>query len=109
MEYTLSEEEQSCPECGSKMHLIGYDERREIDIIPASVKVVVHAQGIYGCRRCEKENMHVLVKKAEVPAPVIKGGAASASSIAHIMTQKYMQGVPVIPPGALVHQRGNKA
>ena len=95
LEYTLSEEERSCPECGGKMHLIGYDERREIEIIPASVKVVVHAQGIYGCRRCERENTHVPIKKADVPAPVIKGSAASASSIAHIMTQKYMQGVPL--------------
>ena len=95
IEHILKDGELVCPECGEEMHLIGFDERKELVIIPAQVKVVIHAQGIYGCRRCERENTHVPIKKAPVPASVIKGSAASASAIAHIMIQKYMQGVPL--------------
>lgn len=95
IEYTLTGDGLVCPECGDEMHLIGFDERKEFVIIPAQVKIVIHAQGIYGCRRCERENIHVPIRKAKLPAPTIKGSAASASAIAHIMTQKYMQGVPL--------------
>lgn len=95
IEHTIAEEELICDVCCGKLHLIGFDERRELVIVPATVKVVVHARGIYGCRKCDNENIVVPIIKAPMPQPVIKGSPASSSAIAHVMVQKYLQGVPL--------------
>ena len=93
--HSIPEEDRICPECGDTMHIMGHEKRRELTIIPAQVKVVEHEREVYSCRRCERENIKVPVIKAPMPEAVIKGSAASASSIAHIMVQKYMNGVPL--------------
>jgi hypothetical protein len=86
IEHVLPESERLCQECGGEMHVMGHDCRREIEIIPAQVKVVEHRQEIYSCRNCERTNDHVPIVKAPMPEPVIKGSLASPSAVAHIMT-----------------------
>lgn len=94
--HSLPEEERKCPECGGPLHVMGHSEpRRELEIIPAQVKVIEHVREIYACRDCEHNSVSVPVIKAPQPEPVIKGSAASPSSVAHIMTQKYMNAVPL--------------
>lgn len=93
--HSIPEEERICPECGGPMHMMGHEKRRELTIIPAQVKIVEHELEVYSCRRCEHENIKVPVIKAPMPESPIKGSVASASSIAHIMVQKYMYGVPL--------------
>ena len=93
--HSIPEEERICPECGGAMHIMGHEKRRELEIIPAQVKIVEHEREVYSCRRCEHENIKVPVIKAPMPEAPIKGSAASASSIAHIMVQKYMNALPL--------------
>jgi len=94
--HTIAEEERVCPECGEVMHVMGHSEpRREIVIIPAEAKVIEHVREIYSCRNCERNSTSVPVIKAPMPEPVIKGSVASASSVAHIMTQKYSNAMPL--------------
>ena len=95
VEHKLPEEARVCPECGSEMHVMGHDTRRELEIIPAQVKVVEHVSEVYACRNCEKTATSVPIVKAPMPEPVIKGSAASPSTVAHIMTQKYVNAVPL--------------
>jgi transposase len=93
--YELPESEQNCKECGEPLHRMSQETRRELTVIPAQVKVTEHVQYIYACRSCEKNNDHVPVIKVSAPEPVIKGSAASPSAVAHIMTQKYVNAVPL--------------
>jgi transposase len=94
--HTIPEEERICPECGGAMHVMGHSEtRREIDIIPAQVKVAEHTREIYACRNCEQNATSVPVIKAPMPEPVIKGSVASPSSVSHIMVQKYVNAMPL--------------
>ena len=96
VEHTLSDEELNCPECGNKMHLIAYElVRRELVMIPAQVYVLNHMQAVYDCRSCDQTGTECVFKKAHLPKAVIPGSNASASAIAHIMVEKYMQGVPL--------------
>jgi len=95
VEHTLPEDEQSCAECGSSLHEMGHNARRELEIIPASVKVIEHKQAVYSCRHCEKHNDHTPIVKALMPEPVIKGSLASPSAVAHIMHQKYVMAAPL--------------
>ena len=93
--YELPEEEQVCPDCGEKRHVMGKEVRRELKIIPAQVEVVEHVQLIYSCRNCEKTAEEVTIVKSTLPEPVIKGSIASPSAVAHIMTEKFIKGTPI--------------
>lgn len=95
IEYYLSDEEQSCPKCGDSLHIMGRDIRRELKVIPAQVKVVEHIRHIYSCRECEKHSNSTPIVKASVAEPVIKGSIASPSSVAYIMSQKYVNAMPL--------------
>ena len=93
--HSMPEAERICPECGGPMHVMSVETRRELVIVPAKVKIVEHQREIYSCRRCEHENTTVPVVRAPMPEPVIKGSAASPSFVAHIMTQKYVNALPL--------------
>lgn len=93
--YELPEEEQTCEQCGSPMHVMSQEVRREIEVIPPQVKVKEHVRKVYGCRICEENEISVPVVTAPMPAPVLPGSIASASSIAHVMVQKYVFGMPL--------------
>jgi transposase len=75
---------------------MGHSEpRREIEIVPAQVKVIEHVREVYSCRNCERVGTNVPVIKAPMPEPVIKGSIASPSAVAHIMAQKYVNAMPL--------------
>jgi transposase len=96
IEYTLPESDRICPECGGDMHTMSKEIRKELKIIPAQVKVVEHVRYIYTCRACEKtSDGNVPIIKAEAPEAVIKGSLASPSIVGHIISQKYVNAVPL--------------
>lgn len=95
IDYELPESERSCPECGDIMRDIGVTVRDELEIIPARVIHKEHAVHAYACATCEKNSDHTPVIKAKAPAPLISGSLASPSAVAHIATQKYVNGVPL--------------
>lgn len=93
--HDLPAEEQVCPECGGGMHVMGKETRRELVIVPAQVKIREHIRKVYACRDCEHDECGVPILKAPVDEPVIKGSFASPEAIAHIMTQKFVMGIPL--------------
>lgn len=95
IEYRLSEEEQVCSCCGGNLHEMSTEVRQELEYIPAQVNVVKHVRHIYSCRRCEHEEIQTPIKTATMPKPVISGSLASPSIMAHIMSQKYVEGLPL--------------
>ena len=95
VEHDLPSEDQMCPECGGPLHVIGNDKRRELKIIPAKAMIVEHVRRVYGCRECEMDEYGAPITKAPVDNPVIKGSFASPEAVAHIMTQKFVMGVPL--------------
>jgi transposase len=95
IEYELDESERVCPECGETTRDVGADVRRELKLIPAKVVVVEHAAHAYAYRNCEKNGTSTPFVKTEAPATLIPGSLASASLVAHIVTQKYSSGMPL--------------
>jgi transposase len=95
VEYRLPAEEQVCSCCGGKLHEMSMEVRKEIKYIPAEVKVVEHVRYVYSCRHCEHEEIETPITTAPMPKPVISGSLASPSIMAHIMTQKYVEGLPL--------------
>jgi len=95
IEYRLPPEEQVCSCCGEDLHEMSTEVRQELKVIPAQVSVVKHVRYVYSCRRCEREDIQTPIVTAAMPAPVLPGSVASPSAIAHIMTQKYVEGMPL--------------
>jgi transposase len=95
VEYRLSTEEQVCSCCGGSLHEMSTEVRQEIKVIPAVVKVIKHVRYVYACRRCEREEIQTPVVTAPMPTPVYPGSLASPSSMAYIMSQKYVEGLPL--------------
>lgn len=95
IEYRLSNEEQVCSCCGGNLHEMSTETRQELKYIPAEVKVVNHVRYVYSCRRCDQEEIQTPIKTASMPKPVISGSLASPSIVAHIMSQKYVEGLPL--------------
>jgi len=92
----LDEEKCRCEICHGKMRVLGKEAvREELEIIPAKVRVLRYIRFSYVCEDCEKETGDATIMKAPTPAPVIKRSLASASTVAHVMYQKYVNGMPL--------------
>ena len=95
IEHRLPIEEQVCSCCSGPMHEMSTEVRQELKIIPAQVSVVKHVSYVYSCRRCEREAITTPIVKAPMPKPVLPGSLVSPSAMAFIMSQKYVQGLPL--------------
>jgi transposase len=93
--YTLAEEECFCKKCAAPLVSMGEELiRTEVQFIPAQIKVIDHVRETFECRACRKEN-HFSIEKPAMPNPVLAHSMASASSIAHVMVQKYSNALPL--------------
>jgi len=91
----LPQEEQLCPQCEMHLTIIGHEVvRRELEYIPAKVKVIEYVSTHYGCPEC-KQTDEVYIAKAVGQKPLMKHSLASPSSVAWAMYQKYANGLPL--------------
>ena len=98
--HELSEEERTCPVCGSVMEPVGEEVVRTLKIIPA--KFVVHEDHYvnYACKSCDGEDTEEDIGKKQfaktphVPA-VYPGSYCSPEAAAYLMTQKFVMGSPL--------------
>jgi transposase len=87
--YELPEAEQVCA-CGHALHEAGEDKSEQLEIIPATLKVIEHVQVKYACRACETG-----MTSAPKPAQPIPRSFASASLLAYIIVAKFMDSLPL--------------
>jgi len=95
IDYKLLDEQRVCACCGGKLHEMSTQVRRELKIVPAQFSVINHVQYIYACRNCEREEMNTPIITVPMPKPVIPGSLASPSTIAHVISQKFVEGMPL--------------
>ena len=93
----IPEDERVCDVCEqADMHRIGKElVRRELCIIPAQAYITETYRINYGCGDCLEESDQANIIKPEVPEPVVKRGLALPSSAAHVMYQKFVNGMPL--------------
>ncbi|MCX7921751.1 MAG: IS66 family transposase [Clostridia bacterium] len=98
VECILEGKDANCPQCGSKTTVIGKTiVRTELEFIPAHVKVIDYVQYAHKCIYCGKsdDKPEDVIIKAPVPAPVMQKSLASPSTVAQVIYQKYMIGMPL--------------
>ena len=85
-----ADQERICPQCHSEKQRIGEEVTEKLEYIPASFRVKRYVRPRYACRQCQE---HVSI--AELPAMVIDKGIAGEGLLAHIITSKYADHLPL--------------
>ena len=92
----LPESRLTCDKCGGTFKLIGKKlVRRELIIIPQSEKILEYYSCTYACDKCEKDTGFAHIITTRTPPPLMKHSLASPSTVADVMTKKYVDGVPL--------------
>lgn len=88
VEYPL--EKTDCPCCGEPMQTIGKEVTNEADYHPGSFFIRRHIRPKYACRQCQ-EGVHI----APMPPRPIHKGIAGPGLLAHVLTSKYSDHIPL--------------
>ena len=90
IEHQLLETELACPECGEQRRKIGEEISEQLEFVPASLYVIQHVRFKYACLSCQE---HVAV--AGKPAQPIDRGLPGPGLLAHTITSKYSDHLPL--------------
>ena len=90
IEQDVPDAEKTCACCGEPMAKIGEDEHRELEYIPAHFEVRVNVLPKYACSRCRDG-----VTSPKGPTRPIEGCIAGPGLLAHVLTSKYIDHLPL--------------
>ena len=92
----LPEDMKICPECGSALKVIGEEfVRREVEFIPAVIKIIEYYSLSYECPECSKDAEVTKIFKGRDHWVHLTHGMASPAMLAWVMYQKYFRGMPL--------------
>jgi transposase len=89
IEHRHDPESCNCSQCGNALIKIGEDISEQLDVEPARFFVHRHIRPQYACRACET------VTAAPIPAAIIDGGVAAPGLYAWVLTQKFLDHLPL--------------
>ncbi len=98
--HDLSAEEKICA-CGCELHKIGEEVSERLDYVPAQATVIEIVRFKYACKSCEEG-----VKISPVPAQAIPKGIPTAGLLAHILTSKYVDHIPLYRQSNMLQRIG---
>ena len=91
IDHDLSEAEKLCPCCQTLRVKIGDEVSEQLDYQPASLFIVEHHRAKYVCRSCETPQHQT----APLPPQPIDKGVAGPGLLAHVVTSKYADHLPL--------------
>lgn len=91
IEYELPECERLCPQDGQPMSRIRWEESKQLDYIPAKLKVMIHRRAVYACSH--KHDAATLIT-APKPTQPIEKGLAAAGLLAQVVVSKFGDHLP---------------
>lgn len=93
--HDLKPEEKMCG-CGCEMERIGEAVSEKLEMTPATFTVKRHIRYKYACKNCEGvEDEGGAVKIAPVPVQLIPKGYCTPSLLAHVVTSKFVDSLPL--------------
>jgi transposase len=90
----------NCPDCGAVMRKIGEDVSEVLDYVPARFKVIRHVRPKLACPSCQR------IVQAEAPSRPIARSFAGAGLLAHILTSKYADHLPLYRQAQIYAREG---
>ena len=109
VEHRLEGEDLVCPQCGDTMTEIGKEVVRTLEIIPAQTIIREDIYYTYACKRCSEsadEGCETPIVKTPREKNIISGSFATPEAIAHIMTQKFVMGIPLYRQEQEINRKG---
>lgn len=106
IEHRLEGQDLVCLQCGGELTEIGKEVVNKLKIIPARVVVEQHIYYSYAYQRCNKENIATPVVRAPRENSFLPGSFATPEAVAHIMTQKFVMGIPIYRQEQELNRRG---
>ncbi len=96
VEFDLPEDQKVAP-CGCLLSRIGCEVTERLDIIPAKIQVIRITRHKYASKcNCEiPENAPGEVRVAPLPPQIIPQGIVTPGLLAHVMTAKYVDAIPL--------------
>lgn len=98
--HELPEDERVCPHDGAILSEIDEEVSEQLDIIPASIRVLRHIRKKYACS-CGQ-----CIKTAKLPTQVIPKSLASPGLLAHIAVSKYQDALPLYRQETILRRIG---
>lgn len=83
-------DEKVCPDCHGEKERIGEEVSEKLEYVPASFVVKKYVRPKYACRQCQGN-----VSIGDLPPMVIDKGIAGEGLLAHIITSKYADHLPL--------------
>ena len=92
----LSDEEKICSECGTPLEVVGREfMKREFHYVPARGEIIEYYSVNYKCPVCSRINEIPKIIKGRDGRSHMIHGMASASTVAWVMYQKYVNCIPL--------------
>ena len=86
----VPEADKFCVPCNTPKTKIGEERSEQLEFVPASLKKVVTVRPKYACKKCEEG-----VTIADKPRQPIEKGKAGPGLLAHVVTSKYNDHLPL--------------
>ena len=90
MVHDLADHEKVCAKDGTALERIGEEISEQLDYKPAQVRVLRHIRPKYACPCCREG-----VKIAPTPLALFPKSLATPALLAHIVTAKFLDGLPL--------------
>jgi transposase len=91
---------QACPQCGGTLARLGEDVSEMLEYVPASFKVIRHVRPKLSCTGCDA------IVQAPAPSRPIERGIAGPGLLAHVLTAKYCDHLPLHRQNAIYAREG---
>lgn len=78
-----------CPACGGSLKPLGEDVSEQLEYVPGHFKVIRHVRPKLACAACDA------IVQAKAPGRPIAGGLAGPALLAHVLTAKYCDHLPL--------------
>lgn len=98
--HTHEPAEHCCPQCGGTLTKLGEDVSEVLEYVPASFKVIRHVRPKLSCAGCDA------IVQAPAPSRPIERGQAGPGLLAHVITSKYCDHLPLYRQHAMYAREG---
>ena len=98
--HEVPEGERHCA-CGHTLIEIGSDISEQLDYLPPKIQVLQHVRKKYACPGCEQ-----CVKTATLPPQILPRTNASPGLLAHLVTSKYVDALPLYRQETIFERHG---
>lgn len=91
IDHELPEEKRLCPHDGTVMPRIRWEISKQLDYVPAKMKVIVHRRAVYACPEKHDE---ATLRIADKPPQPIEKGLAAAGLLSQVIVSKFGDHLP---------------